>query len=195
MLLESFDGTLPPSDPKFYARHEAFLWQQLCPVLRRCALSLRVFMSTVCLPDSCAAALGVGAPGTGASLLQVEPRRRRVAWSSLFRLECLSARGIGWLEYKGRHWHLSLGAELRLPDHRNRRLHRSARHKVLEAGDDPGTDARCWRALAVGAPPPPPGARRFWKSPCSPEGAGGHTFLSLWFVQQQGEVADISLST
>lgn len=71
MLLESFDGSLSPSDPKFYSRHEAFLWQQLFPELRRCALRLRDFMSTVCLPDSCATALGVQAPVTGASLLQV----------------------------------------------------------------------------------------------------------------------------
>jgi len=58
---------------KLQQRHDALLLQRMCPELRRAVARSREFMSSLSLPDSCAATLSMQAPVTGAAFLQLTP--------------------------------------------------------------------------------------------------------------------------
>jgi len=94
VLLEDLDVAPPPTtsdqrDPRLYARHDAFLLQQLCPDLRRAMVRIRDVVSGIAIPDGCAM-VGLSArphggqgPLTGSVLLQVTPFAKLTSPSSL----------------------------------------------------------------------------------------------------------------
>lgn len=85
LLLEDLESSpLPQGDPaKLYQRHESFLWQRLCPDLRRHTLRLRDSMSSLVIPDGCGASLNMQGPITVGVLLQVAPFPKLSSPSSL----------------------------------------------------------------------------------------------------------------
>jgi len=95
-LLEDLDTPLAPGDPRAYQRHEALLVQSLCPELRRTILRTRELVSSVTLPDSCAANLCLPAPVSAAVLLQVDPFEKLTSPSTLCGLpeRCVGAESI-----------------------------------------------------------------------------------------------------
>jgi len=87
MLLDDLETPiqpgLPSSEQKLQSRHETFILQRLCPDLRRAILRTRDLMSSIKLPESCAAALGAQAPVSGDSLLKVRTSPNLSSPSSL----------------------------------------------------------------------------------------------------------------
>eukprot|EP00931_Biecheleriopsis_adriatica_P004222 TRINITY_DN105924_c0_g1_i1.p1 TRINITY_DN105924_c0_g1~~TRINITY_DN105924_c0_g1_i1.p1 ORF type:complete len:1007 (-),score=237.50 TRINITY_DN105924_c0_g1_i1:22-2613(-) len=83
LLLEDLDVFVPGSDPKLPSRQEAYHLQRLCPELRRATARTREMLSSLQLPESCAANLGFQGSVTGAVLLQVTPFSKLTSPSTL----------------------------------------------------------------------------------------------------------------
>lgn len=104
MLLDELDPMLmqmgqPGYEQKLQSRHDTFLLQRTCPDLRRTIIRTREHISSLSLPDGCAATLGVQGPVAGISLLQVQTFPKLTSPSSLCGLaeRCVGVESVGAL--------------------------------------------------------------------------------------------------
>jgi len=100
MLLEDLEIPAPAqTDGRTPSRHDTFLLQQLCPELRRSAVRTSEFVSSLTLPESCAACFNVPPSAGGAALMRVSPFPKLTSPSSLCGLaeRCVGVESVGAL--------------------------------------------------------------------------------------------------